>query len=533
MSKDEAAPPAKGTEPPKDKDAPPAPPTQADVAFTVKHNLQLLDKAVTLLEPRFTTRAIRGIPALRKQLSGHPDRLADVISSDAIYPADSPRRASLLEYLGNPVLPSASAEMEVDDVTPAPSAAASTLTSLAHKTTPAPSSTTTAPPAAPLANLPEADVYVSLLVLLHLLDSKAYDQAKSLAKGLIADIGDWNRRTMDQLASKAYFFWVRVWEASGEDTAALRTSLLAAQRTAALRHDDDLQATLLPLLLRNYLQHHLYDQADRLVSKTTFPEGTAGNAQIARWYYYVGRIRAIQLNYTEAHSNLQQAIRRAPEAKAAPGFLQTAHKLSIIVELLMGEIPERSIFRQPVLKSALKPYLEIVQAVRTGSITTFNEALANNTSKFQADHNTSLIVRLRHNVIKTALRTISLAYSRIPLADVSAKLHLNSEEDAEYIVAKAIRDGVIDAVVDHEKGFMMSKEAGDVYATNEPQQAFDTRIKFLLELHNQSVKAMRYPLNAHAKELASAGEARERERELAKEIEEDGDADMDGGDMFE
>lgn len=67
----------------------------------------------------------------------------------------------------------------------------------------------------------------------------------------------------------------------------------------------------------------MYDQADRLLSKTTFPEGTAGNAQLARYYYYVGRIRAIQLNYTEAHSNLQQAIRRAPDAKVAPGFLQT------------------------------------------------------------------------------------------------------------------------------------------------------------------------------------------------------------------
>lgn len=106
------------------------------------------------------------------------------------------------------------------------------------------------------------------------------------------------------------------------------SQLLAAQRTAALRHDDDLQATLLPLLLRNYLEHHLYDQADRLLSKTTFPEGTAGNAQLARYYYYVGRIRAIQLNYTEAHSNLQQAIRRAPDPKVAPGFLQTVSSLS-------------------------------------------------------------------------------------------------------------------------------------------------------------------------------------------------------------
>ncbi len=43
---------------------------------------------------------------------------------------------------------------------------------------------------------------------------------------------------------------------------------------------------------------------------------------------------------------------------------------------------------------------------------------------------------------------------------------------------------------------------------------------------------MRYPLNAHRKELASAEAAREREKELAKEIA-DGelDEDDDGGGM--
>ena len=64
--------------------------------------------------------------------------------------------------------------------------------------------------------------------------------------------------------------------------------LLAAQRVAALRKDDDLQATLLNLLLRNYFAFNLYDQGDKLIAKTTFPD-TAGNNQLARWLYYVGK----------------------------------------------------------------------------------------------------------------------------------------------------------------------------------------------------------------------------------------------------
>ncbi len=83
---------------------------------------------------------------------------------------------------------------------------------------------------------------------------------------------------------------------------------------------------------------------------------------------------------------------------------------------------------------------------------------------------------------------ISIAYSRISLKDICLKLHLDSEEDTEYIVAKAIRDGVIDAEVDHQGGFMKSKEAGNVYETDEPQKAFQQRIDFCINLHNDSVK---------------------------------------------
>ena len=53
----------------------------------------------------------------------------------------------------------------------------------------------------------------------------------------------------------------------------------------------------------------------------------------------------------------------------------------------------------------------------------------------------------------------SIAYSRISLADVAAKLALPSVEDTECVVAKAIRDGGVDAVLDHEAGAMMSREA--------------------------------------------------------------------------
>ena len=256
-------------------------------------------------------------------------------------------------------------------------------------------------------------------------------------------------------------------------------------------------------MLRNYLHYSLYDQADKLVSKTTFPT-SASNPQFARYHYYLGRIKAVQLNYTEAHTNLRQAIRRAPAAKTAPGFYQAVHKLSAVVELLMGDIPERGLFRHPVLEKALSGYFDIVKskfwansweyfaeddslAVRAGSLSQFQATLSQHSAQFEADRTYTLIGRLRQNVIKTGIRRLSLSYSRISLRDICFKLHLDSEEDAEYIVGKAIRDGVIEGRIVHEQGWMECDGQKSGYGP-EVSEVFGKRIAYCLELHNQSVK---------------------------------------------
>ncbi|KAG9804942.1 26S proteasome non-ATPase regulatory subunit 3, partial [Aureobasidium melanogenum] len=258
----------------------------------------------------------------------------------------------------------------------------------------------------------------------------------------------------------------------------------------------------------------------------------APNNQVCRYLYYLGRIRAIQLSYTAAHEHLTSATRKSPTNNVAAGFYQSAMKLLIVVELLMGDIPDRAIFRQPSLERALYPYFRLVQAVRVGDLQGFVRVVEENVTQFRRDGTYTLILRLRQNVIKTGVRMLSLSYSRISLRDICLRLGVESEESAEYIVAKAIRDGVIEATLDHEHGFMESKQAGDIYATREPAEAFHERIKACLSIHDECVMAMRYPMNKHRQELKNAQEARERERELAKEIQ-DGDMDEDDAGEFE
>lgn len=64
--------------------------------------------------------------------------------------------------------------------------------------------------------------------------------------------------------------------------------IISSQRTAALRQDNDTQATLINIILKNYISLNLIDQADKLVSKSVFPE-TVGNNQLARYMYYLGK----------------------------------------------------------------------------------------------------------------------------------------------------------------------------------------------------------------------------------------------------
>ena len=77
-----------------------------------------------------------------------------------------------------------------------------------------------------------------------------------------------------------------------------------------------------------------------------------------------------------------------------------------------------------------------MSAVRSGNLATFGEVLERYGPRFQAEGTYTLIVRLRHNVIKTGVRMINLSYARISLADIAHKLLLDSPEDAEFIVAK-------------------------------------------------------------------------------------------------
>lgn len=321
----------------------------------------------------------------------------------------------------------------------------------------------------PTSILPEVEIYIFTTVVTALLRENLDIDAAYYCNLLVDRIRAFNRRSLDLLSAKAYFYFSLAYERI-EKLENIRPTLLALYRTTCVRHDDMGQAVLENLILRNYLEYNLVEQAHTFSLRTTFPEG-ASNNQFCRFLYYIGRIQAIQLEYSESYQRLMLASRKAPQ-DGALGFNSTVQKLAIIVQLLMGEVPEKRIFFQKELCVPLSSYFELTQAVRNGDLQQFNAVVAKYETDFKMDKNLTLVHRLGHNVLKTGLRKISLSYSRIALADVASKLHLPSASSAEYICAKAIRDGVIEASVEHERGWLVSTEMIDVYSTEEPQNAF-------------------------------------------------------------
>lgn len=405
--------------------------------------------------------------------------------------------------------------------------------------------------------------------------------------GASSSVGGLGSKGLEPLLARLYRYRCLVAEkiaAEGTvDAEALRSELVTAHRLACLRRDVDTQSTVLNLLLRELLaadqgelaictviirmscfwlfpffvsyiaayiklnhcvfcislslpthlptltlphHHHIaVEQAHKLLSNSTFPDA-ASNNQLCRYLYYSGRIQALRLEYTSAFSNLSQCLRKSP-TNTGLGFRIATQRLLVVVQLLMGEIPERTDFLAEGMRTELNPYMKITQAVRRGDLAVFHETVSAFADRFKADGTYTLISRLAHSVVKAGLRRLNVSYSRISLEDVAKRLGLPSIESAEFVVAKAVRDGVIDATIDRAGQYVQSHDLVDVYATTEPAEAFHRRIAYCLTMHNDAVRGMRYPPDAYKKQLeASRGnipkdDEDKTDEEKAKEIEDE------------
>lgn len=250
----------------------------------------LIERFVSSREPRLMAAALRFVLPLRKAGKESPSKMVAALSAAAsVYAPVTPLKQPLADVLAALPQPTAdevaAASMPPEDEAEKKAkeeAAAAAKEGDKEKSEKEAKAVEKKPPA----KLPESEMLIALMALLLQIDLGQTTAAMPWALQLMERVAALKRRTLDPIAEKVYFYASWAFECGGQ-LASLRSPLLAAHRTAMLHHNATCQATLLNMLLRNYLHFKLFDQAEKLLTKTTFPE-QADNRQLARYLYYTG-----------------------------------------------------------------------------------------------------------------------------------------------------------------------------------------------------------------------------------------------------
>ncbi len=549
MAKPESTAPTKPASAPTDKKAddvkkaaPPAPTPREAAVRDLKHAIELLQRAVDEENFRLVARAVHKTNSIRRSITATTLRpILEVVAPALIAKLDdiaaraTPGAAEEAEakeiaekeaadkakadkaaataaaaagtamtddiaaapvlsgIAGAPVLDAPSL-MSDDSTTAAAAAAVASPSAASAPATPTVPATGPALTRKPGHWVPEVAVYAEYLLAWFALDRSLPVDARGLIDGLVAQAVALNRRSMDWLTAPLYSLQALVHERLGQ-LAQLRPSLILATSAAARAHNSPTHAVLIVAVLRSLVNDRLYDKADKFRAHVTFPDETDCDPNtVARFLYYSGFFDMVMLQYTAAHAQLAQALRKAP-TDGAWGFSQVVNKAIILVELLLGEMPDRKVFAVPQLRGALAPYFRLARAVRQGNVAGFDLLLQDEAfgAALDRDGVRALVMRLRQNVIKTGLRKLTTSYSRMTFENIAERLSLPSAADAELVTAKAIHDGVISAVIDAEAGTVTAKNKEDVYRTGQPKAAFAARIAYCFDVYEEAMRALRFP----------------------------------------
>ena len=338
----------------------------------------------------------------------------------------------------------------------------------------------------------EVYAFIFLILLTRLIDYRKYQEALQAVKYLVSYFKTNESLNTNTLKAKAYYYLSLISEKLNIQDEIIN-ELQQAYRTACIEMDYISQVTLINCIIRYYLNNRNIEMARSFISKTKFIDNIS-SYEDARYLFYIGKIEAIQMNYSDSYTHLSSSFRKAPE-KTGQGFKNLVNKYLILVQLLMGEIPDmKSLMKsnRVVDYEEFKPYLLMLKIVKQGNLDEFKKGLRNFESNFKKDGTLNLVQRIRQVVIKAGLRKINLSYSRISIKDITEKLKLENEKETEYIIAKAIRDGFFLATINHEKSYVQSKDIKDIYSTFEPQRAYQSRILFLNNIYVESQKSMKY-----------------------------------------
>lgn len=180
--------------------------------------------------------------------------------------------------------------------------------------------------------VPTIEIYVALLAMLYLLDNGAKEEACSTALAAVQALRGYDLRALDPLAARLYHYMALLHPDPAFLTRYIMQTnyspflcasfcsvfscecsvLMGALTTANLRHDEESRAALHNAILRLHCLQGDYDAASKLLAKAPFPDDRASSPSLARHFYWMALVKAMEGSYEESLVAVMQAIRKGP-----------------------------------------------------------------------------------------------------------------------------------------------------------------------------------------------------------------------------
>ncbi|KAH0485035.1 MAG: hypothetical protein KVP17_002424 [Porospora cf. gigantea B] len=330
-------------------------------------------------------------------------------------------------------------------------------------------------------------------------DTQILELARPLADLLLTEGLRLATPETDAIIARGILHFFRVLELLGCPEMA-KQRLMQAFQKGKLHSLPEVQASSANCILRLLLLTSSYEEATQFALLASFPSDSTNVASFARYLLTIGEIQALRMEYDDAIQKIKLALRKTHNRGA---FLRKAIRLLIVLELLTGGQPSRTLFED----GSLSEYEALVLAVRVGDLQEFGKVVMLHEETFRRQGTLKLVLRLRHAVLRMGLKNIDKAYQKIPLTRVMQKLGLESVSEAEGVVCQGVADGIFNGTLNHETQILQCKSAANnVGAVGE----LTKRVQLVLQLHEEALVSVPY-------EVAEEEDPDQKTKQLEKE----------------
>ncbi|XP_064402574.1 COP9 signalosome complex subunit 3-like isoform X2 [Halichondria panicea] len=215
------------------------------------------------------------------------------------------------------------------------------------------------------------------------------------------------------------------------------------------------------------------------------------------FYYYGGMVYTCLHDYLRALLFLTVCLTMPTVAVSA--IMVAAYKKYCLVSLLkFGKEISLPKYSSHIVERALKPlcgpYIQVAKFYSSGKASSLQSAIVKFQDIFNADGNTGLIQRLSARVHRHSVQRLTHTFLTVGLADVSTKLELSSEQEAEKYIRDMIEDGEVHATLDQAARMVSFTENPENFDTLDTVRLMDSQLREAISLEKK--------LGAFDKELA-------------------------------